>query len=136
MIDIRKYIVSLSTIDAQLKAALGATPPTDPRIYWYYQPAAIVDAQHPAYITYALTASPEQTQATGDPVWNLAIWGLNAQAVDTVRSRLVVLLEEIPLTTGTGRQMWGTLVGERDSFQENTKFSGLTLQYEFGFSRV
>lgn len=136
MIDIRKYIVSLSTIDAQLKAALGATPPTDPRIYWYYQPAAIIDAQHPAYITYALTSSPEQTAATGDPVFNLAIWGLNVQAVDTVRNRLVALLEEIPITTVAGRYVWGTLVAERDSFQENTKFSGLTLQYELSFSLV
>lgn len=136
MIDIKRYIVSLSTIDPALKAALGATPPNDPRIYWYYQPSAIIDAQHPAYITYAMTAVPEESLAVSIPVFSLAIWGLNQQSVETVRERLVIDLQEIPLVTGTGRNMWGTKVGERDSYQENTKFAGLTLQFEFGYSRV
>lgn len=134
-IDIRRYLVGLTAADAALRASMGAST-TNPRIYAYYQPSATIDVAHPAYITYAMTANPEHTSAVGKPVFTLAIWGLDGDAVERVRARLVTLIEETPLTVATGAVVWGTRKGEHDSFQENTKFSGLNLQFEFGYSRV
>lgn len=132
--DIKRYLVGLRT-DTVLKAAMGGTT-TDPRIYSYYQPAALIDATHPAYITYALTALPEATQATEDPVFTLAVWALNIEAMQPVRDRLVTLLNERPLTMPSGRTVWGTKISERDSYQENTKFTGRQLVFRLGVSKV
>lgn len=135
MLDIKDMLVRLSTTDTVLRRLLKATT-ADPRIYSYYAPSAIISEQFPAYITYAQLAFPTMTGATGNPVFSLAVWGMNLDAVEPVRDRLVKLLHEIPITTPGGRTLWGTMVGDRDSYQENTKFTGKTLQFEFGFSRV
>jgi hypothetical protein len=121
--------------DAVLKPLLGSTT-TDPRVYFYYQGEAEISAQKKSYITYAHLATPERTQAVGEPVFSLAIWAIDQATIKSVRDRLVVLLDETPLTTGSGKAIFATLIGERDSFQENTKFNGKTLQFRFGYSRV
>lgn len=122
--------------DATIAGLTGATL-TDPRIYWYYQPDAEINSTKQAYITYAQTAFPSTDRvATADPVYTLAIWGLNATVVETIRDRLVALFDERRLTTGGGRVIHGTRLAEHDSFQEHTKFSGRNMQFRFGFSKV
>lgn len=133
--EIKKKLPAMLRNDTTLKPLLGSTA-TDPRVYHYYQPEAVIDDRQKAYITYAQLAFPEMTQSVGEPVFSLAVWGLNQETIEAVGERLVTLLHETPLTTLTGKPLWATKVGERDSFQENTKFAGKTYQFRFGFSRI
>ncbi|CAN5608060.1 hypothetical protein BH24ACT15_BH24ACT15_34850 [soil metagenome] len=136
MIDVRRLLVATLRADPVIAPLLGATA-SDPRVYWYYQPSAEISSTRQAYITYAQTAfPPTDRSATGDPVFTLAICGLNIQVVETIRDRLVALFDERQLATSAGRIIHGTRLAEHDSFQEHTKFAGRNMQFRFGFSKV
>lgn len=135
IIDIKRLIVAKIRADVALKALLGVTT-DDPRVYAYYLPTATVSATQRAYITYAQTSFPEQTQATADPVFNLAVWGIDWEVAEAVRDRLVALFDEKALTTIHGRTVFGTILLQHDNYQENTKFTSVVVQIRFGFSRV
>lgn len=136
-IDIKRLIVARLSTDATLRRLLGIRAGVpDPRVYAYYQPSALVDADRPAYITYAQTSWPGSTSATGQPVFNLAIWGISWEAVEPVRQRLLELFDEKLVATVAARQFFATVVNQHDNYQEDTKFASVILQVQFGFSRV
>lgn len=133
---VRRMIVAVVRNDATIRALMGGTA-SDPRIYPYYSPSAIIDAAHPAYVTYATTTYPEVTTAVGGIIYTLAVWALNTDVMEDVRDRLVALLGDgAHHTLGNGQVVRGDTVGEHDSFQENTKFAGKQLQIRFGYSAV
>lgn len=137
VIDIKRLIVARLSTDVPMRTLLGIRAGIpDPRIYAYYQPSALVDIDHPAYVTYAQTGFPEQTQATGEPVFNLAVWAKDWEAAEAVRQRLVDLFDEKLIATVAGRDLFGTVIMQHDNYQEDTKFASVIVQVRFGFSRV
>lgn len=136
MIDIKDLILNALSDDSVIAPLIHSTS-TNPRVYPYYQPAAIIDRDNKAYITFAHTAFPgTERTASADPVYTIAIWGLNWETVETIRDRVVYLFEEKQLTTDDDRVVHGSRLGEHDSFQENTKFAGKNLQFRFAYSKV
>ena len=139
---LRQLIVSTISGDSTLRTLLGVRI-DDPRVYWYYQPAATIDSTGPraAYITYMHSALPERTQAVGEPTFSLSIWARNLSVLDAVRDRLVTLFGDddargVLYTLPNGRQVWTYRLGEHDNYQEDTKFAGKNLQFRLGFSQV
>jgi hypothetical protein len=138
---IGRYLVATLRADAALRALMGITT-NDPRVYLYYSGSAIIDPAQGkrAYITYAQTAEPERLQATGGPVFSLAIWADTMDTAATVAARLKVLLDKEgsaeATVTADGIVYQPVLVGSHFSSQENTKFAGIQMQFRFGFSHV
>lgn len=135
MTDIKEFIISTLTSDGTIRTLTGASI-EDPRIYWYYQGDAEVTPTKPAYITYALIADPEVTQAVASPIFSFIIWGRYDNVVAAVRDRLVALFNKQLLLTGTSRQLYGKLVTQQDSFQEQPNFAGITLHFRFGWLSI
>jgi hypothetical protein len=136
-ITLKRLLVSTVRNDPDCRRLLGIrNNADDPRIYAYYAPLAVVDEQRPAYITYAQTGFPERYAATGDPVFNLAIWGLSWEAVEPVRERMLALFDAKLLVTQTGRKVFGIVLLQHDNYQENTKFASVVVQVRLGFSQV
>ena len=126
--------------DPTLARLLGVQA-ADPRVYRYYEPDAVIDADRKAYITIALTADPERTGAVNQPTFTLAIWGGKYEYVEQVYLRVLDLLDFTTrpaeyLTTASGVQVQPVRVGAHDSAQENTKFAGRQLTLRFGASAV
>jgi hypothetical protein len=137
VITLKRLLVSTIRADLDCQRLLGIRANVaDPRVYAYYSPTATVDEERPAYLTYAQTGFPERYAATGDPVFNLAIWGMNWEAVEAVRERLLALFEARTLTTQTGRAVHGVVMLQHDNFQENTKYASVVVQVKLGFSQV
>jgi hypothetical protein len=137
VISLKRLIVSTIRNDPECRTLLGIRNKVDdPRVYAYYSPTATVDAERPAYITYAQTGHPERYNATGDPVFNLAIWGLSWEAVEPVRERMVALFDGKTLVTAAGRAVHGVVLLQHDNFQENTKFASVVVQIKLGYSQV
>lgn len=136
-ISLKRLVVATITNDALSKPLLGIRPNVDdPRVYAYYQPTATVDTDRPAFITYAQTGWPERTQAVGNPVLNLAIWGLNWETVEGLRARMEALFDDKDLVTAEGRAVHTDVILMHDNYQENTKFASVVVQVRFGFSQV
>lgn len=133
---LKRLLVATISGDLDCRRLLGIRNHQDPRVYAYYAPTATVDEERPAYVTYAQTGFPERYHATGDPVFNCAIWGLSWEAVEPVRERLVALFDGKLLTTAAGRQVHGVVLLQHDNFQENTKFASVVVQIKLGFSQV
>jgi hypothetical protein len=137
VISLKRLLVSTISADVDCRRLLGIRANvSDPRVYAYYSPTATVDEEKPAYITYAQTGFPERYHATGDPVFNLAIWGMNWEVVEAVRERLVGLFDAKTLIANGGRQVHGVVMLQHDNFQENTKFASVVVQVKLGFSQV
>lgn len=137
VITLKRLIVATIRQDPDCRRLLGIRNHVDdPRVYAYYSPTATVDEERPAYITYAQTGHPERYHATGDPVFNLAIWGMSWEAVEPLRERMVALFDAKTLTTATGRQVHGVVLLQHDNFQENTKFASVVVQMKLGYSQV
>lgn len=137
VITLKRLLVSTVRNDPDCRRLLGIrNNADDPRIYAYYSPTATVDEERPAYITYAQTGFPERYNATGDPVFNLAIWGLNWEAVEPIRERMLALFDAKLLVTQTGRKVHGVVMLQHDNYQENTKFASIVVQVKLGFSQV
>ncbi len=137
LVSLKRLIVATIRADADCKALLGIRANVDdPRVYAYYSPSAIVDEDHPAYVTYAHTSSSERFDATGKPIFNLAIWALDWVTAEAVRDRLLALFDNKNLTTITGRTVHADALLMHDNYQENTKFASIVVQVRFGFSQV
>lgn len=114
---------------------------TDPRVYRYYEPDAVISDAQKAYITIALVADPERTGAVQQPTFTLAIWGIKYEYVEQVYMKVLELLDFTTrpseyLTTASGVQVQPIKLGSHDSAQENTKFAGRQLTLRFGASAV
>ncbi len=135
MRDIPTLFLSMVKNDTALIDLLGiGKNGADPRIYLYYNSEALIDEVRGlnAFITYALIATGVQTGGMLSPVYSFAIWGRRADTVERVRDRLVALFNKKALNTGV-RTVYGKVVQENDSFQEQPKFNGKTLHIRFGF---
>lgn len=123
----KQAIIDALANDSQFKALTGATA-DDPRLYWYYQGDAVVSAEKPAYVTYALTASPEQTQALKNPSFTFVIWGKDATVVEAVRDRLVALFdnESALLLSGESWPQGGSVLPVTSGLKLHLKADAIT----------
>jgi hypothetical protein len=137
MRDIPETFLALLSSDAALRSLLGIGIDVDPRIYLYYNSNAEVDEERglKAFITYALVGRGAQSGGMVAPVYSFAIWGRDQDIVEQVRDRLVDLLDKKALNTGV-RTVYGKVVQENDSFQEQPNFGGKTLHFRFGFLQL
>lgn len=135
MRDIPEYFLAVVAADPTLKALLGITGDGDPRIYLYYNSEALVDEQagKRSFITYALVGSPAEAGGVKEPTYSFVIWARDMDVVEQVRDRLVALFNKKGITTAASRSLYGRLVHENDSFQEQPNFAGKTLHFRFGF---
>jgi len=135
MRDIPEYFLAAVAADAPLRALLGIGTDGDPRIYLYYSDEALIDEENGkrSYITYALVGSATESGGVKEPVYSFVIWARDMDVVEQVRDRLVTLFNKKGLSTGTSRALYGRLVHENDSFQEQPNFAGKTLHFKFGF---
>lgn len=136
MDDIKLKLLDMMRTDPTLQALLGGSPP-DPRVYMYYQGDALIDSQHPAYITFSNISTPEAVQAVENPVFSIVVWSRTWSRCEEVRDRLRDLFhKKIFVTTPDSRRIYTKLVGEQDSYQDQPKYAGKTMQLRAGWSTV
>ncbi len=138
MRDIPETFLRLLSTDEAMRDLLGIGKNSDdPRIYLYYNSDSLVDEEQGlrAFITYALVATGVQSGGMVGPVYSFAIWGRDQDVIEQVRDRLVDLLDKKALNTGV-RTVYGKVVQENDSFQDQPKFAGKTLHFRFGFLKL
>lgn len=128
---VKEAILDAIEADTAFATLTGATA-DDPRLYWYYNGDALVDQSHPAYVTYALTAGPQQATAVRQPSFTFVIWAKDTDVTEGVRDRLVALFEHIGLNMG-GKTLFGTLINEADQFQQQPQFAGRNMVFQFGY---
>lgn len=139
MRDIPDLFLSRIGTDAAFVTLTNRTGDGDPRIYRYYNSDAVIDdpevdgsGPKPAYVTYALLASPGLNGGMKEPTYSFVIWARSVVVVEAVRDRLVALFDKRTLTTPAGRSVYVRLVHENDSFQEQPNYDGKTLHFRFG----
>ncbi len=130
---IKQAILDAITGDTAFNTACGATA-DDPRLYWYYNGDAVIDPEKGlhAYVTYAMTARPEQTQAVLSPSLTFVVWAKDLDVVEVVSARLVAVLTRREGLLVNGEILWGEVVNEADQYQQQPQFAGRNMVIRFG----
>lgn len=137
MDDIKLKLLDMMRTDPTLQALLGGSA-TDPRVYMYYQGDALIDPEHPGYITFSNISTPEAVQAVENPVFSLVVWTRTWARCEEIRDRLRALFHQRILITAApdSRRLYTKLVGEQDSYQDQPKYAGKTIRLRAGWSTV
>jgi|OpeIllAssembly_1097287.scaffolds.fasta_scaffold00003_22 hypothetical protein len=136
MDDIKLKLLDLMRTDPTLQAYLGGSV-TDPRVYMYYQGDALIDSQHPAYITFSNISTGEAASAVEEPVFSVVVWSRTWSRCEEIRDRLRALFhKKIFVTTPDSRRIYTKFVGEQDSYQDQPKYAGKTIRLRAGWSTV
>jgi hypothetical protein len=139
--DIKRLFSNVITADPAMISLLGITA-DDPRFYWYYQGDAVISAEKPSFITYALINANEAMQAVWQPIFSMQIWAKKNAHTEKVASRLSDLFHKKNMTTPTvvdeegPREVYTKVIHQNDIFQEQPSYAGTAIHIRVGLLQI